>query len=70
MRAILHELGGQLPASVACWDDAFYITTPGIGTALMIKKGSSVIQMRVYGFPVDQIKEKEKTLAQDAVPKL
>jgi len=51
-------------------DDAFYITTPGIGTALMIMKGSSVIQIRVYGFPVDEIKEKEKTLAQDALPKL
>jgi hypothetical protein len=51
-------------------DDAFYVTTPGIGTALMVKKGSSVIQIRVYGFPVDEIKEKEKALAQDALPKL
>jgi hypothetical protein len=51
-------------------DDALYITTPGVGTGLTIKKGSSVIQIRVYGFPVDQIKEKEKSLAQDALSKL
>jgi hypothetical protein len=51
-------------------DDAFYVTTPGIGTAVMIKKGSSVIQIRVYGFPVNEIKEKEKILAQDALSKL
>jgi len=51
-------------------DDALYITTPGVGTALTIKKGSSVIQIRIYGFPVDEIKEKEKALAQDALPKL
>jgi hypothetical protein len=51
-------------------DDALYITTPGLGTALMVKKGNSVIQIRVYGFPVEEIKEKEKTLALNALSKL
>jgi hypothetical protein len=59
----------KTPAS-GIGDDAVYITTPGLGTGLMIKKGSSVIQIRVYGFTVEEIKEKEKTLAMNALPKL
>jgi hypothetical protein len=51
-------------------DDAYYITTPGFGTALNVKKGSSVFQIRVYGFSVDQIKAVEKTLAQDVLGKI
>ena len=51
-------------------DDAYYISTPGIGTGLNVKKGSFVFQIRVYGFSQDQIKTMEKTLAQDAVAKL
>jgi hypothetical protein len=44
-------------------DDAFYATTPGIGTGLIFKKGDSAFDLRVYGFPVEEIKAKEKTLA-------
>jgi hypothetical protein len=51
-------------------DDAYFITTPGIGTGLNVKKGSSVFQIRVYGFSIDQVEAMEKTLAQDALAKL
>jgi len=44
-------------------DDAFYSTTPGLGTGLVFKKGDSAFDLHVYGFPVDEIKAKEKTLA-------
>jgi len=37
---------------------------------LSIKKGSFAFKVRVYGFPPDQIKEKEKTLAQQVLAKL
>jgi hypothetical protein len=33
-------------------DDAYYIMTPGLGAGLNVKKGSSVFQIRVYGFPL------------------
>jgi hypothetical protein len=51
-------------------DDAYYITTPGLGTGLNVKKGTSVFQVRVYGFSLDQIKAMEKSLAQNAIAKL
>ena len=51
-------------------DDAIYATTPGLGTGLIFKKGASAFDVRVYGFPEDQIKAKEKTLALDVVAKL
>jgi hypothetical protein len=50
-------------------DDAYYITTPGLGTGLNVKKGAAVFQIRVYGFPVDQIQALEKSLAQDVLTK-
>jgi hypothetical protein len=37
-------------------DDAYYMTTPGFGTGLNVQKAGSALQVRVYGFPVDQIK--------------
>ena len=51
-------------------DDAFSATTPGIGTGLIFKKGDGAYDVRVYGFPVDEIKAKEKTLAADILGKL
>jgi hypothetical protein len=51
-------------------DDAYYIDTPGIGMGLNVKKGASAFQVRVYGFPVDQIRAIEKTLAQEVLGKL
>jgi hypothetical protein len=50
-------------------DDAVYVTTGGF-TSLTVKKGDSVFQIRVYGFPLEQIKAKEKALAEEALPKL
>jgi hypothetical protein len=51
-------------------DEAYFITTPGVGTALNVKKGSSVFQIRVYGFSAPQIMAIEKALAQDALARL
>jgi len=51
-------------------DDAHYMTTPGFGTGLSVKKGDFVFKVRLYGFPIDQIEQKEKTLAQEILAKL
>lgn len=51
-------------------DDAHFMTTPGIGTGLSVKKSNSAFKIRVYGFPLDQIKEKEKALAQQVLARL
>lgn len=51
-------------------DDAHYMTTPGFGTGLSVKKGSFAFKVRVYGFPVEQVEQKEKTLAQEILAKL
>jgi hypothetical protein len=51
-------------------DEAYYIDTPGLGMGLNVKKGASVFQVRVYGFPVDQVRAIEKTLAQEVLGKL
>lgn|SRR6185437_2604129 len=48
-------------------DEAHYITTPGFGTGLSVRKGNFAFKVRVYGFPLDQIKAKEKTLALNAL---
>jgi hypothetical protein len=59
----------KTPAS-GIGDDAYYITTPGMGTGLNVKRGSSVFQIRVYGFSLNQIEATEKTLAQDVLGKM
>jgi hypothetical protein len=51
-------------------DDAILVTTPGFGTGLIFKKGSSVFDVRVYGFSDEQTKAKEKALALDIIAKL
>jgi hypothetical protein len=51
-------------------DDAVSVTTPGFGTGLIFKKGASAFDVRVYGFPLEQLKAKEKTLALDVIAKL
>lgn len=50
-------------------DDAHYMTTPGFGTGLSVKKGSFAFKVRVYGFPLEQVEQKEKTLAQEILAK-
>jgi hypothetical protein len=45
-----------------------YVQTSGV--SLYVKKGNSVFQIRVSGFPVEDSKAKEKSLAQDVVAKL
>jgi hypothetical protein len=51
-------------------DDAHYMTTPGFGTGLSVLKGAFAFKVRVYGFSLDQLKDKEKKLAQDILAKL
>jgi hypothetical protein len=50
-------------------DDAVYGTAAGLGT-LSVKKGNSAFVVHVYGFPLDQIESKEKTLALEILSKL
>lgn len=42
--------------------DAYYMTVPEVG-GVEVPKDRSTLQIRVFGFPVDQTKTKEKTLA-------
>ena len=44
-------------------DDAYYVTTPGFGTAINVKRGAKAFQIRVGGFPPDKEKAIEKSLA-------
>ena len=51
-------------------EDALFMTTPGIGTGLNVKKGNLAIVIRVYGFPLEQTEAKEKLLAHDILAKM
>jgi hypothetical protein len=51
-------------------DDAIYITSGGLGTALNVKKGNSAFQVRVGGFKTEQEKEIEKSLALEILKKV
>ena len=51
-------------------DDAVYGTTSGKLATLTVKKGDVVFVVRVSGFPLDQLEDKEKTLAKEIVAKL
>jgi len=51
-------------------DDAVYGTTSGKLATLTVKKGEVVFVVRVSGFPLDQLEDKEKTLAREIVGKL
>jgi hypothetical protein len=44
-------------------DDAYYVTTPGFGTAINVKKGARAFQLRVGGFPKAKEEAIEKSLA-------
>ena len=53
-------------------DDAFYVYFAGstrAGCGLVVKKGTSVFEIRVYGFELSQAKTVSKTLAQTAAAK-
>jgi len=51
-------------------DEAIFATTHGLGTSLIFRKGDSAFDLRVYGFPAEQLKSKEKALAQEVLAKL
>jgi hypothetical protein len=53
-------------------DDAYYVYFSGTnraGLGLVVKKGSSEFEVRVYGFDLDKAKPVAKTLAQEAAGK-
>ena len=53
-------------------DDAFYVYFAGTnraGCGLVVKKGSSAFEIRVYGFDLDQAKVVAKKIAQEAAVK-
>jgi hypothetical protein len=53
-------------------DDAYYVFYAGssrAGCGIVVKKGSGVFEIRVYGFDLNQAKGVAKTLAQDAASK-
>jgi hypothetical protein len=51
-------------------DDAVLTTTGGTFASIVVKKGAVYFMLRVYGFPVDQAKVKEKALAAAAAKKI
>src|SRR5215831_13631507 len=53
-------------------DDAYYVYFTGTtraGVGIVVKKGTSSFEIRVYGFPLDEGKTVGKSLAQDAASK-
>ena len=53
-------------------DDAYYVFFTGsvrAGCGIVVKKGTGVFEIRVYGFDLDQAKGVAKTLAQNAASK-
>lgn len=54
-------------------DDAYYVYYSGTtrsGLGLVVKKGRSAFEVRVYGFEIDQAKTIAKTLAQNVAGRL
>lgn len=54
-------------------DDAYYVYFSGqnrAGCGVMVKKGSAVFEVRVYGFDLNQAKTVSKAIAQDVAGKL
>lgn len=61
--------GIQEESASGIGDEAHYMTTPGFGTGLSVRKGDFAFKVRVYGFPIEQVKAKEKALALNALTK-
>jgi hypothetical protein len=51
-------------------DDAVFNTIGSVTATLTVKKGDTYFEVHVYGFPLEQTRTLEKTLAQNAVAKL
>jgi hypothetical protein len=54
-------------------DEAYYVHFSGTtraGLGLVVKKGTAMFEVRVYGFDLDKAKPVAKTLAQNAAGKL
>jgi hypothetical protein len=54
-------------------DDAFYVyfatNTPTAPVGIVVRKGDSTFEVRIYGFPLEEGKTVGKSLAQDAAGK-
>lgn len=51
-------------------DQAVFGTTSGRLATLTVKKGNVFFVVQIYGFPIEQLREKEKALALNVVAKL
>jgi hypothetical protein len=51
-------------------DQAVFGTTSGRLATLTVKKGDFFFVVQIYGFPIEQLREKEKALALNVVAKL
>lgn len=63
-------LQGNPKAVSGIGDDAVYVMESTGRVQLYVKKGAFVFKVRVVGFPLQQQREKEKTLALEALAKL
>ena len=64
--------GVTIEAVSGAGDDAYYVYFTGqnrAGCGVVVKKGSSVFEIRVYGFDLSQAKTVSRTLAQEAAGK-
>ena len=59
----------KTPAS-GIGDDAVFNTIGVVTAMLMVKKGDTYFELHVYGFPVDETKTKETTLAREVVARI
>jgi hypothetical protein len=59
----------QKPAS-GVGDDTVFNTIGIVTATLSVKKGDTYFEVHVYGFPVEQTKTIEKTIAQEVISKL
>jgi hypothetical protein len=51
-------------------DDAVFNTIGVVTAMLMVKKGETYFEVHVYGFPVEETKARETTLAREVVARL
>jgi hypothetical protein len=51
-------------------DEAMFVIAPALGTGLIFRMGDRAFDLRVHGFPREQIKVKERELADCVIQKL
>jgi len=64
------EYGAKSTPVAGLGDDAFVVRFAGGDPTLDVKKGNSIFQVQVTGFPPDQEQQLEQTLAKQVLAKL